>query len=109
MAEKEDSLIERLNRYLFRLGKEIRITRVILFGSRARGEALKTSDVDLVVLSPDFQGMNFLTRLELLARFWEPGLDADILGYTPEEFEEASQRPTLLAEVKRSGREISWP
>lgn len=53
--------------------------------------------------------MDFLARLELLSRFWEPRIDADILGYTPEEFEDASRRLTLLAEVKRTGRDIPLP
>lgn len=48
--------------------------------------------------SPGFEGMGFLERLELLYSFWEPGLDVDTLGYTLEEFKEASQRLTLLAE-----------
>ena len=34
----------------------VRVERVILFGSRARGEANEGSDVDLLVVSPDFGG-----------------------------------------------------
>ncbi|MGC8778898.1 MAG: nucleotidyltransferase domain-containing protein [Candidatus Caldatribacteriaceae bacterium] len=109
MVAEENALFEVIMRYLNRLRQEIRVTRAILFGSHALGEALNTSDVDLVILSPDFRGMNFLRRLELLARYWEPGLDADILGYTPEEFEEASQKLTFLSEVKKTGQDITPP
>jgi len=31
--------------------------------SRARGDHLKTSDVDLIVVSPDFAGIPFLQRI----------------------------------------------
>jgi len=36
---------------------------IILFGSRARGEELKHSDYDLIVVSRKFEGMPFLERL----------------------------------------------
>lgn len=34
--------------------KKIRITKVILFGSRASGRAHEDSDIDVAVVSPDF-------------------------------------------------------
>lgn len=34
--------------------RNIRVTSIILFGSYARGEATEDSDLDLIVVSPDF-------------------------------------------------------
>jgi len=62
--------------------------RVIAFGSRVRGDALSTSDLDLVLISSWFASLPFLRRavavLELLG--YPAGLE--LLCYTPEEFEE---------------------
>ena len=54
----------------------IRVEGVILFGSHARGEANEGSDIDLLIVSPDFEGLNTRARLERLgvaaARLWQP-------------------------------------
>jgi len=67
----------------------IRPERIALFGSWARGEARTGSDIDLIVVSRDFQGKGLRRRLELLgiaaARALVP---IQALGYTPGEFEE---------------------
>ena len=44
----------------------IRVEGVILFGSHARGEAKEGSDIDLLIVSPDFEGLNTRERLERL-------------------------------------------
>ena len=48
------------------LSKRVRVEEAYLFGSYARGTWIKTSDVDLVVVSPDFRGMPYLERLDLI-------------------------------------------
>jgi len=64
--------------------------QIILFGSRARGEADEFSDYDLVVLKQTDRP--FLQRLQdmvpYLVEFDRP---AEILVYTPEEFEEMGE------------------
>ena len=60
--------------------------RIILFGSRARGEADEHSDYDVIVIKRTQRP--FLERLQemvpFLVKFRRP---AEILVYTPEEFE----------------------
>jgi predicted nucleotidyltransferase len=66
----------------------IRPRRILLFGSWARQEQHEGSDIDVLVISPDFSGKGLRKRLELLgiaaARALVP---VQALGYTPEEFE----------------------
>jgi uncharacterized protein len=54
----------------------IRVDQVLLFGSQAAGAALDGSDIDLIVLSDDWEKYNHRERLELLgiaaARIMEP-------------------------------------
>lgn len=44
----------------------LKVDKIILFGSQARGDAREDSDIDLLVVSPDFVKMPFLKRLEVL-------------------------------------------
>ena len=64
--------------------------RILLFGSRARGEADAYSDYDLIVIKRTERP--FIERLRdmvpYLVQFSHP---ADILVYTPEEFEQMGE------------------
>lgn len=60
--------------------------RIILFGSRARGEADEYSDYDLIVIKRTDRP--FLDRLcDMVPYLRQITRPADILVYTPEEFE----------------------
>lgn len=65
----------------------IRITKMILYGSYAKGHPKPYSDIDLVVVSPDLTRFSPLRRQELLAQL-TMNIDAplEVIGYTPEEF-----------------------
>ncbi len=77
-------------------------TKIILFGSRARGEADCHSDIDLIVVYPTAK--RFLDRLEELYRLWDIPCAVDILAYTPEEFEQLSAEREFIKEALREGR-----
>lgn len=77
-------------------------TRVLLFGSHARGTAGRESDYDIIVVSPSFRGIHPLDRASgLRDLFYEVGGHAplDLICLTPEEFEEARHKITLVAAV----------
>lgn len=60
--------------------------RIILFGSRARGDADEHSDYDIIVIK--YTDSPFLDRLrDMVPYIVEFGRAAEILVYTPEEFE----------------------
>lgn len=104
MAYRKAELTQRLKHYLAVLQENIPIPKAILYGSYAYGNPHDWSDIDLVVLSPTFRGIPYPERLERLAVLaWRAGLgDIEALGYTPEEFEEASHL-SLLGEVRERG------
>jgi len=87
-------IIEKYRAQLAALG--IRPVQVYLYGSYARGTATEGSDVDLIVVSPDFAPLNFRERLEILgvaaARLLEP---IQAVGYTPEEMIAKAYTPFL--------------
>ena len=87
MAQTTPELKQIVKRYRIQLQKMgIRPTRVLLYGSQASGTAREGSDIDLIVISVDWQTYNHRQRLELLgiaaARILEP---IQAQGFTPTE------------------------
>jgi predicted nucleotidyltransferase len=83
-----------------------RVQRAILFGSFARGEATRHSDVDLLVVQQTTK--RWLDRYEGLLREVSqavPGRDVDLLIYTPEELDRMQERP-LIQLALNEGRVI---
>jgi len=78
--------------------------RVILFGSRARGEAKAGSDVDLIVVEEDVSHRR--NRVGVLVRLLSKyALPADVLLYSREEFEHwRDRRNHVLYRATREGR-----
>lgn len=95
-----------LKKYLKKVNKNFHIEKAILFGSRARGDYFNDSDVDLIIISPDFQNMDFRKRLGELIYFWNENLDLEVLGYTPEEFEKKKKQMGIIGQAIKEGIEI---
>jgi len=84
--------------------EKYKITQAIFFGSRARGDHLADSDYDIVLVSPDFQGVFFSQRSALMYDFWQHWpLEIEPLCYTPEEFETKRQQIGIISEAVREG------
>lgn len=77
---------------------------VILFGSRAKGEPLTTSDYDLLIVSSSFKGVPFTDRMTDIYKLWELKEDLDCLCLTPEEFERTRHMISIVREACRQGR-----
>ena len=54
-----DGVVERLRTQLL---QRLRVEALILFGSRAEGQADEWSDYDFIVVSRDFEGIPFIER-----------------------------------------------
>lgn len=106
MVKSSSKSIEIVRSYIKDLKKNLRIKKVIIFGSAARGEMNRDSDIDVIVLSPDFKTMDFVERTAFLNRNRQ-GLSRrvpmDIIGYTPEEFEKLARESTTLFEAQKEG------
>ena len=76
---------------------------VLLFGSRARGDNLITSDYDIIVVSKKFIGVPFLTRLFLMQDLWDGERHLDALCYTPEEYERKKQQMGTVQQASIEG------
>lgn len=97
------SIKEKLKDFKKNLNREMKIKEMILFGSRANGKARKESDVDLIIVSPNFRNLDFFQRGAKMYDFWDIDLPVDFLCYTPEEFENLKKRVTIVREANKSG------
>lgn len=88
-----------LKRYKSELRKDqIRVTKMLLYGSYARGNARPHSDIDVIVVSPDLKRFPLLKRQEYLAvKTMCVDAPLEVIGYTPEEFKKASH--TVFGEI----------
>ncbi|MGV8123285.1 MAG: nucleotidyltransferase domain-containing protein [Candidatus Xenobiia bacterium LiM19] len=100
---------EVIRHFIAGLREKISVERVILFGSRARCEALHTSDVDLAVISRDFEKMGWIERLEFLSLNWRYDVPGECFGYTPEEFEGLKEDPMgFVYQIHHDGIALSF-
>lgn len=81
----------------------VNVKRVILYGSFAKGSQREDSDIDLIVISDDFEKMDLRKRLEVLGiaavRIMKP---IEARGYTSRELKTATQ-PSFLNEILKVG------
>jgi uncharacterized protein len=102
MAKATPELKQIVKRYRVQLKKMgIRLTRVLLYGSQAIGTAREGSDIDLIVISGDWEKYNHRQRLELLgvaaARILEP---VQAQGFTPKEIKSKEVTPFWQQVIK---------
>jgi predicted nucleotidyltransferase len=78
----------------------IHISRIILYGSYARGNPKPYSDIDLIVVSSDLARFPILKRQVLLAQL-SMNIDAplEVIGYTPKELKRSSH--TIFGQIIR--------
>lgn len=95
-----------LSSFKFKANRKFPITKMVLFGSRVTGKFHKDNDVDLIIVSPKFRGLNFFKRGSSMYKFWDYDLPVDFLCYTPEEFDRLSKRITIVSQALKEGVKI---
>ena len=96
----------KLLRELRNFKEDNKISKLIFFGSRSKGEYTKYSDVDLIIISPRFKKIKSYKRAPLIRPKWELDYPVDFLCYTPEEFNKLKKQVTIVREAVREGIEI---
>lgn len=98
-----------VNHYITNLKNKIDVKGVLLFGSFAYGKPTKHSDVDLIVVSPNFYRKGFENRWDTLYGVRDKTtykIAMDIIGYTPREFNNLEKYSAIGAIAKKKGRWI---
>ncbi len=78
--------------------KGTRVDKMILFGSYANGVPHEGSDIDLVVVSPDFHNKGLWDRIEILSEaIYEIFEPIEAIPMTPEEWEKGDSMIAMIA------------
>ena len=94
------------NKFASRIKKAYSPERIILFGSRARGDNFQTSDFDFIVVSDKFRGTPFLERLSVMYDYWDEAVDIEAICYTPEEFAKKLRQHGIVRAAVKEGIEL---
>ena len=88
MAKIPDIIKNKINRFIELLeADQIHIQKAVLYGSYAKGNSDKWSDIDLALISEDFLGDSFADKLSLRDYIYETGCDISPMPYRPDDFD----------------------
>lgn len=88
MAQVADSIKQTILRYVEELERQnVRIQRAILFGSYAKGTDNKWSDIDVALVSPNFDGDRFDDRKKIARVTLDVDYHISPLPFRPEDFD----------------------
>ncbi len=107
MVKSKDQVNAIVRAYAREVAKHYRIASIILFGSYASGNPTDMSDIDIAIVSSDFQGKPEMEVLEHLSRL-AMNIDSrlEVLAFTPDEIESPDPR-SFSYEVKSRGIPIA--
>ncbi|NYB52255.1 MAG: nucleotidyltransferase domain-containing protein [Methanobacteriaceae archaeon] len=80
--------------------------KILIFGSRARGDHLLESDMDIIIVSSKFQGIDWIKRIREVSDLWEGLVLLEPLCYTPQEFEEKRKQIGIVNQAVKEGVEV---
>lgn len=104
MKKREAITDDTIQRMARRIVRRFRPERIILFGSRARGDATPDSDVDLLVVMP-VKGSRRERRLGIGLSLFSYRVPLDVVVVTPLEFEQDARIPgTIVRPAVREGK-----
>ena len=99
-------LIKKLKEFVFSVNRNYKIKKIYLFGSQATGKAKKDSDIDLIIVSDDFNNMNFFERGTAMYNYWDLDMPVDFICYTTKEFNKLKNQISIVREAIKEGVEI---
>lgn len=101
---------QRVKKWLMDFKKKVKAKyapeRMILFGSRARGDNLQESDVDVIIVSKRFQNVPWPRRIGEVAQLWDGLVTLEPLCYTPEEFQQKSKEICIVQYAVNEGVDL---
>ncbi len=102
MASRKD----KIDRFIERVKNRFLPEKIILFGSRARGDHLKDSDYDIMIISKGFEGLNFRDRIIEVYRLVVEPLNVEVICLTPEEFKARKDELSIVGVAAKEGKAI---
>ena len=108
--EKVEKIKEEVRRFKEGINEKFFVERVIIFGSAAKGEMKKDSDIDIIVVSKKFGRKDFF---KITPKFYDEwhlkqkiNYPVDILLFDTREFNKLKKEVSIVSEALREGIEI---
>ena len=103
MGKKSTFVNKEAAGFIKTIKRRFKPSKMILFGSRARGTAWNYSDYDFIIISDSFEHMHWLDRISAIVRHWDSDKPIDVLPYTSKEFQRKEKESSLVREAVRTG------
>jgi predicted nucleotidyltransferase len=86
--------------------KGVDVDKIVVFGSYARGEEKKGSDIDIIIVSRNFEGKDIFERVEIASGLHRELVEktmmpADIMYYSPTEWGKGNS--LIINQAKEEG------
>jgi len=114
MSKRDIKKAIRYLKYLLK-SKGIKVNRIILFGSHARGNYKEDSDIDIVIISKDFSKKGIFERSKMLGDIEWKLMDKylfpfDIITMSPEDFKRGISPVSQYVKIGEtiSGEELRY-
>ncbi len=78
-------------------------SKILIFGSRVRGEATEASDVVVIIVSDFFSGIRFVKRMAIVLKKIRFSRHVDVICYTPDEFEKIKESSIVVKSALNEG------
>lgn len=105
MAKREDTIKRIVTKYIKLIAaNNIKVEKVYLFGSHAKGTAGEHSDIDIAIVSKDFSGDRFADRRLVVPLRRKIDRRLEPIPYRPENFKE---NDPLVVEILRNGIQVA--
>jgi predicted nucleotidyltransferase len=96
-------VLKLVKRFVRRVSRDFKLETAIFFGSRARGDYFLDSDVDVLLVSKDFENIPFLDRIRKMYEYWDYNYPLEVFCYTPSEFEKKKKQICLVSQALKEG------
>jgi len=103
---KDEWLDKFMNEAIPKIVREIKPSQIIIFGSRARGDAKSISDIDVIIVSDYFKDIPFLRRMPILLKLVNFEKHIDFLCYTEDEFEKIKEKSIVVNDALKHSLRI---
>jgi predicted nucleotidyltransferase len=104
LAQVPDIVLNKIRKLIEEAEKNnIHIQRAVLFGSWATGSNKEYSDIDVALVSNDFEGIRFYNNIKLMDTVLKVGYEIETHPYRSEEFNEENP---FVREILSYGIEV---
>jgi len=105
MAQIPENIDNAIREYISELNKEIPVQKAVLFGSYARGNYTKDSDVDLAIFSDYFEDTSRIDGIKFLLSRARKYVQMDFQPI-PFTYRDYIERDGFVAEVLKEGIDV---